>query len=141
MIRDFAKTSTKNRFPRTWTLSKNKLSLKSGKYVHLTTKGWQTAVILQWLVAFVCHDDVDLNPDLKTLLWTSQNCIGLLLEAKKFLCSCQKHKRDKSSELGRSSRVRTSSCTSPIKDSVPTSFGTQGQNFIYCAASSMTAKN
>ena len=83
MIRDFARTSTKNRFARTWSLSKNKLSLKSGKYVHLTTKGWQTGVILQWLTAFVCHDGVDLDPDLKTLLWTSQNCIGLLLEAKK----------------------------------------------------------
>lgn len=78
LIRNFAKAFSKHRFPSRWRLNKHKLSLKGGKFCHLTTKGWQTAIIMRWLNSFMCRDNVDIDPDLQSLVWSACNWVGFL---------------------------------------------------------------
>ena len=56
--------------PKQWRLTKTRLGLKGGKFVHLTGKAWHCKVVLAFLVDYLETQDVD--PMLKTACWSAQ---------------------------------------------------------------------
>ena len=80
---EFAKQHTKYRLPAKFHFSKARLRLKGGKYCHYTGKGWQATVLMQWLGWLVAgHEDLPLDDNIKCLIWTGNNFIGMLYESK-----------------------------------------------------------
>ena len=82
LLRDYARTHGLSRFSSAWTFSRSKLKLKSGSYVHFSGKGWQCSVIIQWLAALLT-EEVGCDPRIKTAIWSANNIMGLLHEARK----------------------------------------------------------
>ena len=66
--------------PKQWRLTKTRLGLKGGKFVHLTGKAWQCKVVLGFLVDYLETQDVD--PMLKTACWSAQNFLGVLSDSR-----------------------------------------------------------
>ena len=71
-----------NRLPRNWMLTKGKLCLSGGKYVHLLGKGWHCDVLLRFLADQLSQDHIDFDPLVKTVVWAAQNLLGLLYESR-----------------------------------------------------------
>lgn len=71
-----------NRLPKHWMLTKGKLCLKGGKYTHMLGKGWHCDVVLRFLEDFLCQDNVDVDPLIKTTVWSAQTLLGLFLESR-----------------------------------------------------------
>lgn len=80
-IVQWSKQPGRTRLPRQWHLTKGKLCLKGGRFVHFTGKGWHTTVVLQYLVD-VLDDNAPCDPLIKTAVWSANNVIGLLTESR-----------------------------------------------------------
>lgn len=82
-IKEWARQHSDKRFPKTWKLTKARLSLKTGKPVHLTGKAWQAGVILEYLASlFETNDVPQIANEVKCTVWACNNLIGLLHSAR-----------------------------------------------------------
>lgn len=74
-IKEWANRHAKYKIPKTWNLSKRRLSLKGGKPAHLTGKGWHPITILQWLCHFLegVDNTVVVDDNLKLLVWNGNH--------------------------------------------------------------------
>eukprot|EP00435_Cladocopium_sp_Y103_P074390 s636_g48.t1 len=75
-IKAWCKEHSKYRLPSRWHLSKTKLSLKRGKFVHYVGKGWHVSVILGFLRDFV--ENLNIDSDLKMLVWSGDELMSFL---------------------------------------------------------------
>ena len=82
LIREWSKTNGPQSLPAHWCLTRGKLGLKTGKFCHLHGKGWHTTVVLQFLVDFT-ENKGDLDPLLKSALWSANNFLSVLQEHRK----------------------------------------------------------
>ena len=83
LIREWSRTSTAQTLPSSWHLTKTRLSLKSGRPVHLTGKAWHTNVILQYLSWFLQQPNApEVDVAMKACVVTANNLFGLLQSAR-----------------------------------------------------------
>ena len=76
LSKEWAKLHSKYRFPTHWTINKNRLTLKSGKFVHYVGKGWHIFVLMEWLEAFLADKNID--PDIRMIAWSGNFLMGSL---------------------------------------------------------------
>lgn len=75
LIREYSKGGQKV-LPRSWSLTKGKLGLKSQKYCHYSGKAWHVSVIMSFLCKFMENKEVD--DDLKMIVWSGDALMRLL---------------------------------------------------------------
>lgn len=75
-IKAWCKEHSKYRLPSRWHLSKTRLSLKRGKFVHYVGKGWHVSVILGFLRDFM--ENLNVDSDLKMLVWSGDELMSFL---------------------------------------------------------------
>eukprot|EP00435_Cladocopium_sp_Y103_P048868 s2440_g14.t1 len=80
-VKAWCKAHSTLQLPRRWHLSKTKLSLKSGKYVHYIGKGFHVSILLGFLHAFVASKNVD--SELKMLVWSGDTLMSFLHNRRK----------------------------------------------------------
>ena len=95
MIKAWARENSKFRFPRRWKLTRQRLSLKTNKFVHYIGKGWHITPLMGWLMHFL--EDFEIDERFKMLVWSGdylmqalRNCRaeeGLLLSPEMADCA------------------------------------------------------
>lgn len=80
LIKTWSRQNFELQMPKQWRLTKTRLGLKGGKFVHLTGKAWHCKIVLGFLVSFLETQDVD--PMLKTACWAAENFLGVLSESR-----------------------------------------------------------
>lgn len=80
LIKTWSRQNSNLQMPKQWRLTKTRLGLKGGKFVHLTGKAWHCKVVLGFLVDYLETQDVD--PMLKTACWSAQNFLGVLSDSR-----------------------------------------------------------
>lgn len=98
LIRDYAKHNSKHTFPRRWMVSKNRLNLQTGQYVHFSGKAWQCAVILEWLEQFLETQQFDV--DVKSLVWSGNYILRLLQRSRQESLLLTQAEQEEVSTLG-----------------------------------------
>ena len=80
-VKAWCRANSTLQLPRRWHISKTKLSLKSGKYVHYIGKGFHVSILLAFLQAFLANKVVD--SDLKMLVWSGDTLMSFLHDRRK----------------------------------------------------------
>lgn len=80
-VKAWCRANSTLQLPRRWHISKTKLSLKSGKYVHYIGKGFHVSILLGFLQAFLANKVVD--SDLKMLVWSGDTLMSFLHDRRK----------------------------------------------------------
>ena len=81
VVKAWCKAHSTLQLPRRWHISKTRLSLKSGKYVHYIGKGFHVSILLGFLHAFLANEVVD--SELKMLVWSGDTLMSFLHDRRK----------------------------------------------------------
>ena len=74
-------------------LSKSKLAMNKNKYPELKSSGYDSYVVLRWLLG-VCENRAALIPDrIKTCLWAGNHVMSVLTDAEHFLTASERQNR------------------------------------------------
>ena len=68
MIKAWARQNSKYSFPQRWKLTRQRLSLKTNKFVHYIGKGWHITPLMGWLTHFL--EDLEIDDRFKMLAWS-----------------------------------------------------------------------
>ena len=79
-IKEWAHQNSKYHFPARWKLTRQRLSLKTNKFVHYIGKGWHIGPLMGWLLEFL--QDLDIDERFKMLVWSGDYLMQALHHAR-----------------------------------------------------------